>query len=112
MNGMLASDSLTDKARISFALADTAAVGGILGNLQQVNATTYTATFTGAANTHITNALVGVIAGSWQEGNGNAGAGGSTAVFTVDTVTPRAGIHLSLRYMPPLHFDLTSSPGD
>jgi hypothetical protein len=51
---------------------------------QQVNATHYTATFTGAANTDISNASVSVTAGSWQEGNGNAGAGGSTAAFTVD----------------------------
>jgi hypothetical protein len=29
-----------------------------------------------------------VTAGSWQDGNGNPGAGGSTAPFTVDTVVP------------------------
>jgi probable HAF family extracellular repeat protein/ELWxxDGT repeat protein len=77
------------EAPVAFALADTSAVGGTLSNLQQSDATHYTATFTGAANTDISTASVSVTAGSWQEGNGNAGAGGSTATFTVDTVTPR-----------------------
>ena len=76
------------EAPTSFTLADTSAVGGTLSNLQQTDATHYTATFTGAANTDINNASVSVTAGSWQEGNGNAGAGGSTTAFTVDTVTP------------------------
>ena len=76
------------EAPTSFALADTSAVGGTLSNLHQTDATHYTATFTGAANTDISNASVSVTAGSWQEGNGNAGAGGSTSSFTVDTVTP------------------------
>ena len=83
------------EAPTSFALADTSAVGGTLSNLQQVNATTYTATFTGAADTDITNASVSVTAGSWQEGNGNAGAGGSTASFTVDTVTPTVAVSIN-----------------
>ena len=48
------------EAPTSFALADTSAVGGTLSNLSQVNATTYTATFTGAANTDIANASVSV----------------------------------------------------
>src|SRR3984893_2750226 len=55
---------------VAFTLGDTSAVGGTLSNLQQVNATAYTATFTGAADTDITNASVSVTAGSWQEGNG------------------------------------------
>ena len=75
------------EAPTTFGLGDTSAVGGILGNLQQVSATQYTATFTGATNTDISNASVSVSAGSWQESNGNPGSGGSTA-FTVDTVTP------------------------
>ena len=73
------------EAPTAFALADTSAVGGTLSNLQQIDATTYTATFTGAANTDISNASVSVTAGSWQDPAGNAGAGGSTAAFTVDT---------------------------
>ena len=76
------------EAPTSFTLADTTAVGGTLGPLTEVNATTYTATFTGAANTDINSASVGVIAGSWQENNGNPGAAGSTGSFTVDTVAP------------------------
>ena len=51
--------------------------------------TSYTATFTAAANTDIGNASVAVTAASWQEANGNPGAGGSTAPFTVDIVTPK-----------------------
>jgi ribosomal protein L6P/L9E len=76
------------EAPVAFTLADTSAVGGTLSNLQKTDATHYTATFTGAANTNISNASVSVTAGSWQEGNGNAGAGGSTAAFTVNTLTP------------------------
>jgi VCBS repeat-containing protein len=71
----------------SFSLADTSAVGGTLSNLQQVSATQYTATFTGAANTDTNAASVSVRSGSWQENNGNPGAGGS-ATFVVDTVAP------------------------
>jgi hypothetical protein len=76
------------EAPTTFALADTTATGGAVSNLQEVDATHYTATFTGSANTRITNASVGVSARSWQENNGNAGAGGSTALFQVDTITP------------------------
>jgi hypothetical protein len=82
------------EAPLAFALTDTSAVGGILSNLHQTDATHYTATFTGAANTDIGNGLVGVIAGSWQEGNGNAGAGGSTTAFAVDTVTPTVAVSI------------------
>ena len=78
------------EAPTSFTLADTTAVGGTLSDLVKVNATHYKATFTGAANTDINDASVGVSAGSWQEGNGNPGAGGSTGSFTVDTVAPTA----------------------
>jgi Bacterial Ig-like domain len=76
------------EAPTTFALADITATGDALSNLQEVDATHYTATFSGSANTQITNASVGVIAGSWQENNGNLGAGGSTAPFRVDMVTP------------------------
>jgi YVTN family beta-propeller protein len=48
------------EAPTSFALADTSAVGGTLSNLQQVSATTYTATFTASPNTDIANASVSV----------------------------------------------------
>src|SRR5262249_50527272 len=73
------------EAPTSFVLADTAATGGTLSNLVKVDATDYTATFAAAANTLINNGSVSVIGGSWSENNGNPGAGGSTASFTVDT---------------------------
>jgi Big-like domain-containing protein len=38
---------------LGFALDDTSAVGGTLSNLSQLNATTYTATFSAAANTDL-----------------------------------------------------------
>ena len=80
------------EAPVSFVLGDTRAVGGMLSNLQQTDATHYTATFTGAANTDISDAAVSVTTDSWQEGNGNAGAGGSTAAFTVDTDADGGGV--------------------
>jgi hypothetical protein len=76
------------EAPTAFTLADTSAVGGMLSGLQQVDATDYTAIFTAAANTDISNASVSVVSGSWQEANGNPGLGGSTGTFVVDTVTP------------------------
>ena len=88
------------EAPTTFALADTTATGGALSNLQEVDATHYTATFTGSANTRITNASVGVSARSWQENNGNAGAGGSTALFQVDTITPPSPPALSVSSNP------------
>ena len=76
------------EAAITFILADTSAVGGTLSNLQQINATHYTATFEGAVNTEISTASVNVTAGSYQDLTGNVGAGSSTGSFVVDTVTP------------------------
>src|SRR5262249_2982870 len=73
------------EAPTSFVLADTAATGGTLSNLVKVDATHYTATFTAAANILINYASVSVTSGSWSENNGNPGAGGATANFTVDT---------------------------
>jgi Bacterial Ig-like domain len=78
----------------SFTLADTTTTGGTLGPLTLVNPTTYTATFMAAANTDGTGS-VAVTAGSWQEGNGNPGTGGSTPSFTVDTVTPTVAVAIS-----------------
>ena len=75
------------EAPTAFTLADTSAVGGTLSNLTG-SGKSYTATFTGAAETHITNAFVTVTAGSWQEDSGNPGTGGSSALFQVDTLTP------------------------
>jgi Bacterial Ig-like domain len=75
------------EAPTAFTLADTTTVGGTLSNLTG-SGKSYTATFTGAAETHITNAFVSVISGSWQEDNGNVGNGGNSGLFQVDTLTP------------------------
>src|SRR5262249_41913443 len=66
------------------------ATGGTLSSLQQVNATTFTATFTGNAGTSISNAAV-VVDNSWHEANGNTGTGGSTGFFDGESVTPGKG---------------------
>ena len=83
------------EAPTAFSLSDVTTVGGKLGALTEVNATTYTATFTGAVNTDINDATVSVTAGSWQEVNGNPGAAGSSSDFVVDTVTPTVSVGLS-----------------
>jgi ribosomal protein L6P/L9E len=83
------------EAPVSFSLTDTTATGRALSNLQQVNATDYTATFTAAVDTYIGDALVSVTAGSWSEHNGNPGSGGSTANFIVDTVTPSVSVSIN-----------------
>jgi hypothetical protein len=80
----------------AFGLTDTTATGGTLTNLQEINPTTYTATFTAAAGYDSDTqgpATVSVAAGSWQEDNGNPGTGGSTT-FTVDTVTPTVSLSI------------------
>ena len=77
-----------------FTLADTSAVGGSLSNLNG-SGTSYTATFTAATGTDISNASVSVTAGSWQEANGNPGSGGSTSPFIVDTVTPTVAVAIN-----------------
>ncbi len=82
------------EAPTAFTLTDTSAVGGRLSNLQQIDATHYTATFTGSANTDISTASVSVTASSYQDLADNAGAGGSTASFTVDTVTPTVAVSI------------------
>ena len=83
------------EAPTAFSLSDVTAVGGKLSALTEVNATTYTATFTGAVNTDINDAAVSVTAGSWQEVNGNSGAAGASSDFVVDTVTPTVSVGLS-----------------
>ena len=75
------SDAVTD-----FSLADLTANGGTLSNLSG-SGTTYTATFTGALGLNIHDASVSVVLGSYHDTNGNAGNGGSTANFAVDTVS-------------------------
>jgi Bacterial Ig-like domain len=78
-------------------------LGGTLSNLQQVDTTHYTATFMGAANTDISNASVSVTAGSYQNVAGNAGAGDSTAAFTVDTVTPTVSVSIDNTFINQAH---------
>src|SRR5260370_23008642 len=56
------------EAPTSFTLADTAAVGGALSNLHQVDATHYTATFTRTPGTPLNNGSVS-LPNSWPETN-------------------------------------------
>ena len=60
---------------------------GTLSNLKG-SGTSYTATFTAKAGVDDTHATVSVTSGSYHDADGNAGSGGSTAPFTVDTVAP------------------------
>jgi len=77
------------EATTDFTLADTTATGGVLSNLATGDGgLTYTATFIANAGTDISNASVSVTNASYTENNGNAGTGGSTGSFVVDTVTP------------------------
>src|SRR5262249_30570354 len=70
-------------------LGSTTVTGGALSNLQTTDGgKTYTATFTPTANTDISNASVGVIAGSYHDLAGNAGTGGHPPLFTVATGAP------------------------
>src|SRR5437879_4628622 len=76
------------EATADFTLADTTATGGTLGPLSTSDGgLTYTATFTAAAGVDITDGSVSVTNASWTEDHGNAGTGGSTPNFVVDTVT-------------------------
>src|SRR5260370_18371935 len=56
-----------------------------------VDATHYTATFTAAANTDISNGAVSVN-NTWHEANGNPGSATASTAFVVDTVTPTAAV--------------------
>ncbi len=83
------------EAPTDFSLNNVTAVGGSLSGLTpSSDGLSYTATFTGAANTDISNATVSVD-NNWHEDNGNAGIGSSTTPFTVDTVTPTASVSVS-----------------
>ena len=66
-----------------------------MSNLLEVNATTYTATFTAAANTDIDKAVVSVNVNSWQEVKGNPGMGATSSAFKVDTVTPAVAVSIN-----------------
>src|SRR5262249_13937706 len=74
------------EAPTDFSLSNTSAVGGTLSNLSG-SGTVYSATFTAAANTDISNAKVSVN-NSWHEASGNAGASANSSPFVVDTVSP------------------------
>ena len=75
------------QAPVDFALTDVTAPDGTLSHLIG-SGTTYTATFTAKAGVDDPKATVSVTSGSYHDADGNAGTGGSTAPFTVDTVTP------------------------
>ena len=100
----------------NFDLADTTAVGGVLNNLQMVDATHYTATFTANPGTETDAASVAVTSGSWSEDNGNPGSGNSIT-FTVDTVVPAVSpVAVSGTEGTPIALDLgvtvTGGPGN
>jgi hypothetical protein len=82
------------EAPTDFSLSHVVATGGTLSNLTQVDATDYTATFTGAANTDTGSASV-VVDSAWHDANGTIGGGGSSGNFTVDTVTPTVAVTTS-----------------
>src|ERR1700730_10018697 len=76
-------------------LGSSTTIGGTLGNLQTKDGgNTYTATFTAASGTDISNASVSVAAGSYHDSAGFAGTSGSTTNFTVDTVTPTVAVSI------------------
>src|SRR6185437_5070873 len=79
------------EAPTDFSLSHVTATGGVLSNLRQVDATHYTATFTGNAGTDINTAKV-TVDSTWHEANGNAGQGSSSTNFVVDTVTPTVAV--------------------
>src|SRR5208282_4701356 len=58
------------EAPTDFTAANITTKGGTLGTLTEVNATTYTATFTAASATDISNGSVSVD-NNWHEDNGN-----------------------------------------
>jgi hypothetical protein len=80
------------EAPIGFTLGGTTVVGGTLSDLQQTDATHFTATFTPTPATETAAADVGVAAASYTDAAGNTGPTGSTGSFTVDTIAPTIAI--------------------
>src|SRR5258706_5674134 len=54
----------------------------------------FTATFTAAAGTDISNGSV-TVDSTWHEANGNLGTGSTSTAFVVDTVTPTASVSVN-----------------
>jgi lysophospholipase L1-like esterase len=79
------------EAPVGFTLDAISATGGAIGDLQQVDATHYTAVFTPAGSLE-TAAAVSVAAGSYSDAQGNSGSAGSTDAFIVDTIAPTIAI--------------------
>ena len=76
-------------APAGFALGDIAATNGTLSNLvQTANPLVYTATFTPAANTPATSAVISVAAGLYADAAGNPGTSASTSPIALDTDVP------------------------
>src|SRR5260370_32818536 len=87
------------EAPTDFTLAKTSATRGTLSNLQLVDATHYTATFTAAAGTDISTGSVSVH-NTRHEGNGNPGSSATSTPFLVDTHTPPSQIGRAHRHTP------------
>src|SRR5450756_2133195 len=79
------------EAPTGFTAANITANGGTISNFTQVDATHYTATFTAAAATDISNGSV-TVNSAWHEANGNLGTGSTSTPFVVDTVTPTVAV--------------------
>ncbi|MDK6080654.1 Ig-like domain-containing protein, partial [Massilia varians] len=75
----------------SFSAADIVVTGGTLGALSG-SGTVRTATFTPAAGTDGGVAGISVVAGSYADAAGNAGAAGSTPALVFDTKAPTVAI--------------------
>src|SRR4029077_7520002 len=78
---------------LGFTLSDATATGGALSNLQQIDTTHFSATFTPAAATETQAAAVSVAAASYTDTAGNPGAAASSGSFSVDTVAPAIAIN-------------------
>lgn len=79
-------------APVGFALNAITAVGGTVGDLQQIDPTHYAATFIPNAGVETAAASVTVTAGDYTDSEGHPGAGASTGSFFVDTVAPSISI--------------------
>jgi VCBS repeat-containing protein len=71
---------------------DLTGVPGALSGFTQVSATQWTATFTPTVGVEDATNLITVRAGSYTNSAGNAGAAGSSANFTIDTLAPTTTI--------------------
>ncbi len=70
-----------------FDTVDVVAQNGAIANLASSNGRVWTATYTPTANLQSSVNSISVLAGSYTDAAGNAGAGGTSANFTISTAT-------------------------